>query len=64
VKFREVTADRARTTARIAFAIYPMKVRLLQMFLPDKNGHFPWQTKCEGGFNDQATLDYVTAGEA
>jgi hypothetical protein len=66
VVFREVTPESARSRAKVAFRIYGpnTSIRLLQMFLPDKNGHFPWDVDCERQFRRQAVLSYVSESRA
>ena len=63
VVFREVTPESARSRAKVVFCIYG-PTRVLQMFLPDKNGHFPWDAECENRFRKQAVLEYVSESRA
>jgi hypothetical protein len=59
VIFRAVADECAQRIALVSQRLYG-NVRLLQMFLPDENGHFPWHTDCEDGFNEQAALQYIS----
>jgi Domain of unknown function (DUF4262) len=59
VVFREVTPECTLRVALVAKRLYG-NIRLLQMFLPDEAGRFPWQPDCEGGFDGQAALDYIS----
>jgi hypothetical protein len=58
VMFQRVTPESARKFAILAFNLYNDKVRLIQMFLPDRNGNFPWNSDCEARFREQAALNY------
>jgi hypothetical protein len=63
VVFREVTQASALRTVLVAKRLYGNDIRLMQMFLPDQNGHFPWDPECEDAFNAQASLEYVSTPE-
>lgn len=59
VVFREVTAAVVPEKARVAVNLF-QRVRVLQMFLSDPKGLFPWQPGCERYYGTQACLDYIS----
>lgn len=53
VVFRTVPDETARNWARFAFGYgHDAETQLLQMFLPDVAGRFPWSENCEPTYRD------------
>lgn len=59
VMFREVKPLCAAKKVHIAIHLY-QEIRLVQMFMPDNSGRFPWQPECAAEFQRQACLEYST----
>lgn len=62
VVLREVQPKMIRECAGLLVRFFP-DARLLQMFLPDASGRFPWQSLCQSGYKAQMSLDYVSSDE-
>lgn len=62
VVLREVPPHIVRECAGLLTRFFP-NARLLQMFLPDANGRFPWQALCQSGYKAQMCLDYVSSDQ-
>lgn len=62
VVFREIESKPARQHTGIASRIFD-HYRVLHMFLPDANLHFPWQATCDGRFKRQLCFAYVSSSD-
>jgi hypothetical protein len=60
VVFRELEAKPARQYTVMASRIYK-DYRVVQMFLPDANAHFPWREGCAARYKRQLCSAYVSS---
>lgn len=59
VVFRELAPEAAREWAKAARNRNGDRLTVLQVFLPDAAGRFPWDDGCDAGFASQAFLGYA-----
>lgn len=59
VVFRELAPEAAREWGKAARNRNGDRLTVLQVFLPDAAGRFPWDEGCDAGFASQAFLGYA-----